>query len=171
MLRSSTNRHVPDRSWQNAGLGPSLLARVAPRRPPRSSRCSSKTAYPQTTSRICLSFVLLTWFDPPCRPTCLIISNVSPVTTAVTNTTLTKTATSRVLNMLASMLISGMLMPAPPMINARTAPTLIPFLVRASAMGITVSTRTYSGIPMTAAIGIASRLCRPATRTTKSPGR
>jgi hypothetical protein len=55
---------------------------------------------------------------------------------------------------------SGMLAPAPPMISARTAPTLIPFSMKTRPMGIMVSARMYIGMPMIAATGTVKRIVR-----------
>ena len=69
--------------------------------------------------------------------------------------------TSFFLNILASILISGIAIPAPPIIRAITAPILIPLPIKAMPMGIAVSARIYKGIPNTAATGIAKGLSAP----------
>lgn len=82
--------------------------------------------------------------------------NKYPDTTAVRKITSTIIATSFFLNILASMVISGMAIPAPPIMSEITAPILIPLLIRANPIGIAVSARIYRGMPKTAAIGIAN---------------
>lgn len=67
--------------------------------------------------------------------------NKYPDTTAVRNMTSTIMATSFFLNILASMVISGMAIPAPPITSAITAPILMPLPINATPIGMAVSAR------------------------------
>ena len=67
--------------------------------------------------------------------------NKYPDTTAVRNMTSTIMATSFFLNILASIVISGMAIPAPPIMSAITAPILIPLPIYATPIGMAVSAR------------------------------
>lgn len=64
-----------------------------------------------------------------------------PDMTAVRNITATIIATSFFLKMPVSIDISGIAMPAPPIMRAITAPMLIPFSISATPIGIAVSAR------------------------------
>lgn len=59
------------------------------------------------------------------------------------------------------MAISGKLAPVPPIINDMAAPMLMPFTISAFNMGMAISMRKYKGMPIIAAIGIASGLSLP----------
>lgn len=67
--------------------------------------------------------------------------NKYPDTTAVRNMTSTIMATSFFLNILASMVISGMAIPAPPITSAITTPILMPLPINATPIGMAVSAR------------------------------
>jgi hypothetical protein len=84
--------------------------------------------------------------------------------------TMTTALTNRFLKMLANIAISGIAIPAPPIIKAMTAPMLMPFWDKASPMGIADSARMYNGTPTIAATGIAKGLSGPTIWATKSCG-
>ncbi len=84
---------------------------------------------------------------------------------------MTITATNLFLNILDNIIISGIAIPAPPIISAITAPILIPFFNSANPIGIAVSALIYNGIPIVAATGIAKKLLEPAIFVIKSSGR
>ena len=65
--------------------------------------------------------------------------NTYPPTTAVVQMTMTIAPTKRFLKILASIAISGIAMPAPPIIRAITAPMLMPFCDKANPIGMAVS--------------------------------
>src|SRR5699024_5172525 len=77
---------------------------------------------------------------------------VRPVATATTKIAITNDITNFFLNNLDSNTTSGILSPAPPIINATTVPSDIPFDTNASAIGNTVSGLIYIGIQITEAI-------------------
>ena len=76
--------------------------------------------------------------------------------TAVRNITATIMATSFFLKMLASIDISGIAIPAPPITSAITAPILMPLPINATPIGIAVSALMYRGTPRMAATGTAN---------------
>ena len=94
--------------------------------------------------------------------------NKYPAITAVRNITAIIMITNFLRKILASMVISGIAIPAPPITKAMTVPILIPLAISATPMGIAVSARMYSGMPKTAATGIANKLSGPAIFNTKS---
>lgn len=77
---------------------------------------------------------------------------IKPVAIATTKIAITNDTTNFFLNNLDSNTTSGILAPAPPMINATTVPSDIPFDTNASAIGNIVSGLIYIGIPITEAI-------------------
>src|SRR5699024_8247156 len=77
---------------------------------------------------------------------------IRPVAIATTKIAITKDITNFFLNNLDNNTTSGILAPAPPIINATTVPSDIPLDTKASAIGSIVSGLIYIGIPITEAI-------------------
>ena len=74
---------------------------------------------------------------------------IKPVEIATTKMAITNEITNFFLNSFDNNTTSGILAPAPPIINATTVPKDIPFDTNASAIGNIVSGLIYIGMPIT----------------------
>ena len=70
------------------------------------------------------------------------VLNIKPVVMAIVKTAAKNAPSSCHLKICLSMITSGRLAPAPPIVKATTAPMLIPFAIRGIKIGIIVETRT-----------------------------
>ncbi len=96
--------------------------------------------------------------------------NAKPVSVATEKIHTKNVITSCFLNIEPRSDTSGILAPAPPIINATIVPSPTPFATSTLAIGIIVSVLIYIGIPKTAAKGTAKKLSAPANFASRSVG-